>query len=341
VAERAVITGVGPVSALGVGPEAFATNAGRISSVADDPPPAAIEGFDVKGYLKSKQMYLDRHSELVLGAVALALADAGLADEASLDRGELGLAVGTAYGNYTTADVFMEKLFTKGPKFVPPLLFTHAYPNSSASLAAIEFSTEGPCLNFAGLRSAGLAAVAEAAALVAAGKARAVVAGGADAVTERLTAGLAASGSLGPFVEGAGFVVVESAASASGRGAECYLEITLATYGALRLAEGDGTRAVFDDNSQHEKPTRHSIDAGSRDFLRRHFGDVDPRDIVGPPPWQAVSICKRLGDSLAATAPLGLIALALSAEAPRGTSVFSSSDWGSIVNLFVEKAEDR
>jgi 3-oxoacyl-[acyl-carrier-protein] synthase II len=249
---RVAITGIGPVSPIGVGREAFAAalNAGRhafeplslFATTATQATLAAeIRDFDVQPLLAGRKAYLDRSSQFALGAVALALRDAGF----ETPPADTGLAMGTAFGSMQTAGVFFEGFLEKGTRFVKPFLFQHTYANTAIGLAAIEFGLPGAHLNFVGALTASASAIAAAYDLVASGLASCMVAGGHEALTEYIyaasdDAGLlcraaTATAAAGPFgkarggyipAEGAGMLVLEDWDAALARGAVIQAELT-------------------------------------------------------------------------------------------------------------------
>jgi 3-oxoacyl-[acyl-carrier-protein] synthase II len=215
--ERVVITGVGPVSAIGIGREEFAAAlAARESGVIGEPPLARIEEFRIEDYLTSQKTYLDRCSEFTLAACALALDDAGL-DIANQPHWRAGLSLGTAYGCLDTLQRFTATLFDKGPRLANPLLFSHAYANTPASLASIEFNLAGYHAVFTDGPASSAMAMVAAAEAIQADRADYVLAGGADALSEP-TLALATENNAAPG-EGAGVIVLEAPAHAKERGA--------------------------------------------------------------------------------------------------------------------------
>lgn len=115
----------------------------------------SISGFDLKSYPVAPKTYLDR-------AAALALAACGLALERAEMQGplgdEVGLCLGTQFGDVQTMASFETKLAESGAKTVSPLLFSHSFFNSPAAILSIEWGIRGHHAPFCGLRS-GLDAV--------------------------------------------------------------------------------------------------------------------------------------------------------------------------------------
>jgi len=219
---QVVITGVGPVSPIGIGKEEFlAAFQADESTLAGNPPRAEIRDFDLGHYLESQKTYLDRCSEFTLAACSLALKDADLqiAGEA---RWRSGICLGTAYGCVGTLQTFTSLLHEKGARLANPLLFSHAYINTPVSLAAIEFDLAGFHSNVCHGSISGSLAIAVAADAIRAGRAEVMLAGGTEAFSQPL---LAAQQDSRPLGEGAGMVVLESADHAQARGAQAYAEV--------------------------------------------------------------------------------------------------------------------
>ena len=143
-----LITGMGVVSAIGVGRDEFAAalKARRcgISEVTGFDAEgcrcllaAEVVDFDVEAFLESRKNYLDRNTELAFGAARLALDDSRLRiSEENAER--IGLSIGTAFGNVESVLTFHRQLVEKGARLVSPFIFPHTYNNTTASLLAIE-----------------------------------------------------------------------------------------------------------------------------------------------------------------------------------------------------------
>jgi len=240
---RVVITGIGPVSAIGIGREAWrqgwASGKSGVSPLslfpADHPiaegrsgihPTAEIRDFDLDAILPSAKTYLDRASAFTLAAGQLALEDAGLSAE---DRGGVhptagnrwrtGVVLGSEFGCLNTMQIYTAALQQKGARLANPLLFSHMYVNTPTSLAAIEFGLGGHHGTFAG-SGAGRQALESAVEALQLSRADAILAVGVDVISEPLYRALVAEGTLGadPLGEGACALVLETAEFAESRG---------------------------------------------------------------------------------------------------------------------------
>lgn len=147
------ITGIGLLCALGVGWDEWLPALMEAEPAFDTlkPDPGTpcqhatrlaglIPDFDLTPLIRTPKTYLDPHSRITLAAVGLALQSARLEPEAVAGA---GLLFGTAFGNLTTAATFLADAFQKSPRLVKPMLFPHAYANTSASLAAMEWALSG------------------------------------------------------------------------------------------------------------------------------------------------------------------------------------------------------
>ena len=258
-APRIVITGIGPVTAIGTGfaPFAKAIAEGK-SGIAEVTGfdvencrcklAAEIVDFDVKPFLASEKGYLDRNSALAFAAARLALDDARLAISPET-AAQAGLCLGTAFGNMETARAFYQKMIEKGPKFAPPFIFPHTYNNTTASLLTIEHGLKGPHTNFSSGAAAGAEAIAYALFNLRAGRARVMLAGGAEAISQPAFKALDDAHKLATtlqptpdgFVlgEGAGILVLETEDHARQRGAR--VQAVLAGVGVA----GEPSRAIL------------------------------------------------------------------------------------------------
>lgn len=268
-----MITGVGPVSAAGLGRHAFwdALAAGR-SGIGEitlfDAEPyrarhaAELQHFRVEDYLRTPKTYLDRASEISFAALELAIRDAGLDPGAGNWEGA-GLAFGTALGAQGTAQLFFDGFLAKGPRLVKPVLFPNTYANTAVSLLAIEYKIGGPHLCFTAGCVSAAAALAAAFDWIRAGRAELVFAGGVDALSEVALAGCEQAGWLSPgeggeehcapfdrdrngFVlgEAGAMLVLESEEHARRRGAPSRGELLAAALGAAPPGRAGDSAAV-------------------------------------------------------------------------------------------------
>jgi 3-oxoacyl-[acyl-carrier-protein] synthase II len=318
-----VITGVGPVTAIGIGFADFSTAlaAGR-SGIGE------VTGFDVehcrcklaaeiiefgvKKFLASEKGYLDRNSALAFAATRLCLDDASFSVTPQQAQ-RIGLCFGTCFGNIETARAFHQKMVEKGPKLAPPFIFPHTYNNTTASLLAIEYGIKGPHANFSSGAAAGAEAIAYAVEDLRAGRADVILAGGAEALSQPAFAALDAAGKLRAEPSGAGFVlgegacmlVLETEEHARGRGAR--IRARVAGVGVAGEASA-ALRAALRDADVGPDAIRLVVSSanGSADTDAAESRALS--EVLGRKDVTIVKVKSLLGDTIAASGPLGLAA---------------------------------
>lgn len=138
---RVAITGVGVVTPVGVGGEAFWQG---LTSGVDAVTPiegfdcaplawrtgAQVRGLDAGGLLGRKGLkYVDRLSQFALAATQLALDDAGL-DLDAIPPQHRGVVIGTTFGNLASQQDLNRERITDGPSWVSPMKFPNTPINA-------------------------------------------------------------------------------------------------------------------------------------------------------------------------------------------------------------------
>ena len=189
---RVVITGLGGVSALGIGVPALweGLAAGRSGvrrvTVCDtdlltNPIAAEVPSFDPAAYLTPDQVLLfDRYAAFAMAAAGEAWAEAGLelTDE---ERERAGVLIGTGMGGVTRQDEAYRLLYEKKATRLHPFTIPRVMYNAAASHISMKFRLEGPTLCISTACASASHAIGEAAELIRGGRADVMVAGGADA----------------------------------------------------------------------------------------------------------------------------------------------------------------
>lgn len=237
-----VVTGIGVLSAFGVGTEPFWTglSSGRCPLVArDGVPVGTVEGLDAKAFVRTAGgRRIDHASLMALAAARLALADAGL--ETPLPT-RTGLALGSSLGNVRETVPFMDRVFDRGAG--NPLVFPNMVMNAALSYASIELGITGPTVMTSDGEIAGETAVGWAMRAIADGTIDVCLAGGVDEMADVLLSVLQANGGLTrgtarpldehadgrALGEGSAVLILESREHAVARGARIYAEIASVT----------------------------------------------------------------------------------------------------------------
>src|SRR5262245_10252512 len=204
----AVITGLGPVSAIGCGREAFwsALIAGRagfgpitLCDVSKSPSriAAEVKDFDLEQYV-DRGGVLARHTprpvQLGLAAAVLALHDAEIdLDACNADR--FGVHVGTSIGNLADVLALNERYDRTGS--VPPHAAFHAFNHSAACVVSSFFNIRGPIHTTTSGCNPGVDALGQSLRLIQAGAVDAMLIVGSDCeVVPEILGALNASKSL-------------------------------------------------------------------------------------------------------------------------------------------------
>jgi len=253
---RVVITGLGIVSSIGVGKEAFWENC--LQGISGIKPiqrfdvssyrsqlGAQLTEIDFKAFIKPVNLRrMDRIGKIVVSSVRLAIDDSGL-NLKEEDSSRIGISIGTGLGSSDTVDQFFRSLLKDGPIGAAPLLFQTAVPNAITSHCAIEYGIKGVNITFSHKESSTEMAMTFAYHLLKEGRADVIFAGGGDELSEPLYHVYSMLGVLSPgrgkgsegmrpfdqdrngivLGEGSGIIVLETLEHAEKRGAKIYAEM--------------------------------------------------------------------------------------------------------------------
>jgi 3-oxoacyl-[acyl-carrier-protein] synthase II len=254
---RVVVTGLGAVTPVGIGKDAFWTNlcAGvsgisRVSSFnVDDYPTqigAEIMDFDPHEYVDRKEARrMDRFGQFAVAAARLALDDAKM-DVDKIDAERAGVSVGSGIGGIITIEEQIAVLKEKGPRRVSPFFVPMLIANMASGYISIEFGLKGPNTTIVTACATGTHSIGEAYKTIQLGAADVMLAGGSEAAftpiafagfcsmkamstrnNEPLRASRPFDRERDGFVmgEGSGVLVLESLEHALARGATIYAEV--------------------------------------------------------------------------------------------------------------------
>nr|WP_202408857.1 beta-ketoacyl-ACP synthase II [Deinococcus xianganensis] len=254
--KRVVITGLGPVTPIGVGAQAFAQaqRAGKsgISTITRFDPAetgskiAGEVNDDLSAFVDPREAKkLDRYVQLALAGAALAVQDSGLSEEQL--RGErTGAVIGSGIGGVKTFEDQAGVLHSRGPGRISPMFIPMMIANMATGHVAMRYGATGPSSTVVTACATGTGAIGDAARYIQLGLADVMIAGGSEAAITPIAIGgfsnmkalstrndepeLASrpfSASRDGFVlgEGAGVVVLEEYEHAVKRGATIYAEV--------------------------------------------------------------------------------------------------------------------
>ena len=195
---RAVVTGLGTVSPVGIGLEA--TWEGLVSgrsgiadvtlfdaSAYDIHVAGEVKGFDATNYMEPRDVRRhDRNTHFAVAATGEALRNAGLLGEdghvANADADRFGMVFGTGIGGIGMMSEGIKTLLERGPGRISPFLLPHMLPDSASGQVAIEFGIRGPNMAVVSACATGGHAIGEAMEAIVRGQADLMLGAGTEAV---------------------------------------------------------------------------------------------------------------------------------------------------------------
>lgn len=260
--KRVVITGLGVVSPIGHGKDAFfnALKEGKNGA-------SAIDAFDTEGftskvacqirdfdplkYINKKELKrMDRFTQFAIVAAKMAVEDAEV-DLEKVDMTRCGVIMGSGIGGIQTLSEQHEKLLNKGPGRVSPFLIPMMITNMASGMVSMELGAQGPNTTVVTACASGTHAIGDAFKAIQRGDADMMFTGGAEAsICELGMAGFCTMKAMStrnddpltasrPFDEGrdgfvmgegSGILILEELDHAKNRNAKIYGEIV--GYGA-------------------------------------------------------------------------------------------------------------
>jgi len=308
---RVAVTGIGPITASGIGREAFWEGLHRDRSPIDritrfDPSPfrswiaAEVRDFEPRDHMeRNRARRLDRFGQFAVAAARVALDDASL-NPAEVDPGRVAVQMGSALGGLAHAQREMTRYLERGVKAVDPRLATTVFCGAASCQVAIEFGFTGPNSTNAMSCASGTIAVGDAWRLIREGSADVALAGGVEAPLAPLSFGSFSiiramstrnddpATACRPFDrdrdgfvmgEGACVLVLEELESARDRGATVYAEVL--GYGTTNDAHHmtaplpDGSQAAA---AMSEALRTAGVDASEIDYVNAHASSTPLND---------------------------------------------------------------
>lgn len=324
--KRVVVTGLGAVTPIGnTVPEFWdSIKAGKVGI-------GEITQFDtsgykvklaaeVKGFVAKERMEfkaakrMEPFAQYAVAAAKEAYEDAGL-DMSKEDPYRVGVIVGSGIGSLRETEREYEKIQTKGPSRVNPLMVPLMISNMAAGNISIQLGLKGKCTNVVTACASGTHSIGDAFRAIQYGDADVMFAGGAESCIcplgvagftsltalstcpDPLRASIPFDRDRGGFVlgEGAGVVVLEELEHARARGARIYAE--LIGYGATGDAyhitspaeDGSGAAKAMELAMEEGR-----IDPSQVDYINAHGTGTHHNDL-----FETKAIKQALGDAAA------------------------------------------
>ncbi len=229
---KVAITGIGAVSCVGIGKDAFWNGISQAEVVGD----RHIVDFDPSKWLNPKEIRrTDRFNQFGIAAADLALADAG---EFEVNPDMAGVMLGTGIGGLESLENQVILQYEKGAGRVSPFLVPLMMANAGSASLSMRYGYKGPCESTVTACAAGTHAIIRAAKTIASGRCKVMLAGGTEAaMTSTAYAGFVNMTAMSnvnisrPFdrdrdgfvmTEGGAVLVLEELEFAKARGARIY-----------------------------------------------------------------------------------------------------------------------
>lgn len=254
---RVVVTGIGALTPLGIGWESFwegckggRSGIGPISHFDTTAFACKIGGevkdFNPENYISKKEVRkMDRCLHFAAAAAKLALADSGL-EITPENAADIGVIIGSGIGGMNTLENQHRVLMERGPDKVSPFFIPMMIANMASCMVSIMHGLRGPNITIVTACATGAHSIGEAMQMIRDGKAKAMLAGGTEAVITPISvAGFSSMHALStrndeptrasrPFDrdrdgfvmgEGAAVLLLEELETAKARGARIYGEV--------------------------------------------------------------------------------------------------------------------
>lgn len=254
---RVVVTGVGLVSAVGIGTEAtweallrgkpgvgpithFDTTQFSVRIGAE------VKGFDPLNWIEKKEVKkMDPFIHYAIAAADSAMKSAGLLITPDLET-RVGVHIGSGIGGFSTIEREHEELLKGGPRRISPFFIPASIINLAAGQVSIRYKAKGPNTSTCTACSSSSHAIGDAFRIIARGEADAMICGGSEAaITPMGVGGFASMKALStrnneptrasrPFDkerdgfvigEGSGILILEELEMARRRGARIFAEM--------------------------------------------------------------------------------------------------------------------
>ena len=189
---RVVVTGIGAVTPIGLGADAFWKNllAGKSgaapityfdTALYDTHFACELKGFKASDFLDRKAIQrMDAFSQYAMIATDMAVADAGISAKDD-DPDRIGVVYGSGIGGMTTYDAQFQSYMQGGPRRISPFFIPMLIPDIASGNISIKHGFKGP--NYATVSACATAshAIGDAFRIIQYGDADAMVCGGSEA----------------------------------------------------------------------------------------------------------------------------------------------------------------
>ena len=195
-----MITGLGPVTPVGIGKEKFWNSLVEgVSGI------SYITKFDTKDYTskiagevkdfqpenfidKREARKMDKFTQFAVAGAKLAIEDSGL-DIEKIDAKKVGVILGSGIGGIETLEIEHTKLMERGPKRISPFFIPMMISNMAPGQISMIFGFKGPSFTITTACASGSHAIGEAFRTIERGGADIIVSGGSEAAVCQMSVG--------------------------------------------------------------------------------------------------------------------------------------------------------
>jgi 3-oxoacyl-[acyl-carrier-protein] synthase II len=307
---RIVVTGLGPVTPIGIGKEVFwdaikakKSGIGPVSkfdaSIFKATSAGEILNWQPETLLPPHRLKrLDRYAQFSVASVKLALQDSGLEYSPDSPQDRVGVSFGTALGGVSNAEHQHEAFVHGGPKSVRQTLAVQVFGGSAHCNTAIEFGLRGVGTTNSNSCASGNVAIGEALRYIREGWADVMIAGAAEAPLSPLTFGafafIRSMSRANPLIacrpfdrerdgfvmgEGAATLILEEYQHAKARHANIYAEVVGyslnndAFHMTTPLPTGDSCIRAMQDAMKYAK-----VNCDQIDYINAHASSTQLND---------------------------------------------------------------
>jgi 3-oxoacyl-[acyl-carrier-protein] synthase II len=348
---RVVITGIGLVTPIGTGKDAFwaAATDGRSGvgrpTLAENPDlPVQVVG-EVKDFAAEQWMprklvvRTDRNTHFAFAACTEALADAGIDPELE-DKTRIGIVLSADYGGLGYVLDNLVRLHQRGPSFVSAYMAIAWLPSAPVGQLSILYGTTGYSKTVVNDASGGTCAIGAAYRAIRRGDSDVVIAGGFEIpLVEGALASLSTwelicrdsddpAKAFRPFnreregvvmAEGGGLVILEELERAQARGATPYAEVA----GFAQTTDAVSLRHFAEDGAQYARAMRLALEVGGLGPDDVDYVNADGHGTPLGDRAEAQALRTLLGDRVSAvpvSAPKSMTGNALAGAGPIDTA---------------------
>jgi 3-oxoacyl-[acyl-carrier-protein] synthase II len=210
--EEVFVTGIGVVLPGMIGNDALLSRLSSAAAPAWNANSGGVPDAELLALLNARRVRrMSDYVKLTLAAATLACRDAGI-DDVPAFAADCAAVLGTLHGSVNYSTDYYRQIIRDGVIAANPMLFAESVPNAGAAQLSLMLSLKSACQSVIGSRTAGLDAIALAAARIRTGQWQRAIVGAGEEFSELVNSayrhcGVGAIEGCAPFAAETGFVV--------------------------------------------------------------------------------------------------------------------------------------